>query len=204
MGRIGTFIRNNLAAGIIALAPFGATLYLLIFFFGVFDRLFGTLPERIIGMKIPGVGVIFGLVIIFLTGILVKTYFAKKLITLFEDILRRIPILRAFYTSTKQLIEIFGGSKKGFSGKPVIVEFPREGAFAIGFLLGTSSRVFSDNIKKDLVNVFVPSTPNPTTGFFIMVDRSRVWDIGMSFETAMKVVMSAGTVDISKEVKPFA
>lgn len=197
MDKLKNFIRTNFIAGIITLAPIGATLYLLIFIFNLFDKMFAGLPEKVIGFKIPGLGAILGFIAILLCGILVKTYAARRVIRFTESILEKIPIMRAIYSAMKQFSELFT-ARKGMRGKPVVVEFPREGSFAIGFLLGNSSKTFKEGIGKDLVNIFVPTTPNPTSGYFIMVERGKVRDLNLSFEDAMKLIVSAGAAEVEK------
>lgn len=193
--KILKFLRNNFITGVIVLAPAGATLYFIFVLLRFFDRTFGGLP-KIFGIKIPGLGIIIGLIVIILTGILAKTYFVKRIADFVDDILGSIPGLRIIHQSLKQLIEFISSKEKRTRGKPVFVEFPTPGESAIGFLLGKTNETLSKG--QELYGVFVPSVPNPTTGYFLVVERDKIRDINLSFDEAIRILISGGTATLER------
>ncbi|KUJ73095.1 hypothetical protein AVO41_03950 [Thiomicrospira sp. WB1] len=187
-------------AGLLVWLPLGVTVAALIFLINLFDRSLLLLPaslrpEQWLGVDIPGLGIILSLVLIFFTGMLVANFFGRYLFGWWEKLLSRIPLVRSIYTAVKQISEaLFGEGAQTFQ-KAYLIEYPRKGLWTIGFQ--TSKTVGEAQIKTgfgEVVNVFVPTTPNPTSGFFLIVDRQEVHELDMTIDEALKMVISGGVV----------
>ena len=189
-------IRNNFIAGVVVLIPIGITLYLTLFIVKVSSKI---LPKEInpnyyLPYNIPGLEILISIIIITLVGWLSLSFLGKKLFDFFEMILNKIPILRTIYSAVGQLTETFAKSK-GDKKSVVLVEYPRKGTWAVGFATKENKGEISKKTNKDLVNVFVPTTPNPTSGFLLMFPKDEVIFLDMTFEEASKFIVSAGTSD---------
>ncbi|HLF30895.1 MAG TPA: DUF502 domain-containing protein, partial [Xanthomonadales bacterium] len=192
-------LRKYLIAGLLVWLPLGATYLILRMVVELLDRTILLLPpeyrpESLFGFNIPGLGLILALVILFLTGLLAANILGRKLVGLWENLLNRIPLVRTIYNSVKQITStVLLTDNKAFS-KVVLVEFPRKGAWSMGFLTSDVS-VFGTTREEDrLAVVFVATTPNPTTGFLIAVKRTEIIELEMSIEEAVKYVMSMGVI----------
>ncbi|OGT71069.1 MAG: hypothetical protein A3I78_05060 [Gammaproteobacteria bacterium RIFCSPLOWO2_02_FULL_56_15] len=192
-------MRKYLIAGLLVWLPLGATYLILRMVVELLDRTILLLPpeyrpESLFGFNIPGLGLILALVILFLTGLLAANILGRKLVGLWENLLNRIPLVRTIYNSVKQITStVLLTDNKAFS-KVVLVEFPRKGAWSMGFLTSDVS-VFGTTREEDrLAVVFVATTPNPTTGFLIAVKRTEIIELEMSIEEAVKYVMSMGVI----------
>ena len=183
-------LRNNFIAGIVVLIPIGITLYLTLFIIKVSSKI---LPKEInpnyyLPYNIPGLEILISVVIITIVGWISLSFLGKKLFDLFENILNKIPILRTIYSAVGQLTETFTKSK-GNKKTVVLVEYPRKGTWAVGFATKENT--------EELINVFVPTTPNPTSGFLLMFLKKEVIFLDISFEQASKFIVSAGSTDPS-------
>ena len=191
---IFTRIRNNFIAGIVALIPIGITLYLTIF---IIKLSTGLIPKEInpnhyLPFDIPGLEILIALFIITFVGWLSLSFLGKRFFELFNNILKRIPILRTIYGAFEQMLETF--TKSGDKKKTVVlVEYPRKGSWAVGFATKDNEGEISNKTQKNLVNVFVPTTPNPTSGFLLMFPKEEIIYLDMTFEEASKFIVSAGT-----------
>jgi uncharacterized membrane protein len=151
-------------------------------------------PEVLLGYRIPGLGLVLTLVVVIATGVVATNLFGRQLLHLWEAILHRIPVVRGIYGAVKQLTEtLFSGSGKSFR-KVVLVEYPHANSWTLAFLTGEGGGEIRDKTGKDLLNVFVPTTPNPTSGFFLMVPRERAIVLDMSVEAGLKMLLSVGVV----------
>jgi len=192
-------LRGYLIAGLLVWLPILATLYVMLFLVNLFDKTLALLPDNLqpqalLGTHIPGLGFIFSVIVLFLTGTIVTNFLGNKLITLGENMLERIPLVRTIYKSVKQvLVTIFTSSSDSFR-KVLLIEYPRKGLWSIAFQTGTSTSQITDGIGEDVVTVFVPTTPNPTSGFLIMVPVKDVVDCSLSIDEALKIVISLGVV----------
>ena len=187
-------IRNYFIAGIVTLIPIGITVYVTIFFVSISSKI---LPKEInpnyyLPYNIPGVEIIISLILITLIGWLSLSFIGKSLLNLFNNVLKKIPILRTIYSALGQMTETFTKTDKG-KKNVVLVEYPRKGSWAVGFATKENSGEISDKTKKNLINVFVPTTPNPTSGFLLMFPKEEVIYLDLSFEEASKFIVSAGT-----------
>lgn len=192
-------LRKYLIAGLLVWLPLAATYFIIRLVLELLDRTILLLPpeyrpESLFGFNIPGLGLILALAILLLTGLLAANLLGRKLVAIWEGLLNRIPLVRTIYNSVKQITStVLLTDNKSFS-KVVLVEFPRQGAWSLGFLTNDAINHGSVRSADDLVTVFVATTPNPTTGFLIAVKRSEVVELEMSMEEAVKYVMSMGVI----------
>ena len=191
-------LRNNFIAGIVVLIPIGITLYLTLFLV----RISGLIipkelnPNNYLPFNIPGLEIIVAVIFITLIGWISLSFLGKKFFELINKILKKIPILRTIYSAIGQMTETF--TKTDNDQKSVVLlEYPRKGVWAVGFATKENTGVIKDQIKEDLVNVFVPTTPNPTSGFLLMVPKKDLIYLDVTFEQASKFIVSAGTTNIN-------
>ena len=190
-------IRNNFIAGIVVLIPIGITLYLTLFLIRISGKIIPKEinPNNYLPFDIPGVEILIALLLITFIGWLSLSFLGKKFFEFFNNILKKIPILRTIYSAIGQMTESFTKSDNK-QKSVVLLEYPRKGVWAVGFATKDNYGVIKDNIKEDIVNVFVPTTPNPTSGFLLMVPKKDLIYLDVSFEQASKFIVSAGTTNI--------
>ena len=191
-------IRNNFIAGVVVLIPIGITLYLTLFIIRVSSKVIPKEinPNNYLPFDIPGVEILIALVIITFIGWLSLSFLGKKFFELFNNILKKIPILRTIYSAIGQMTESF--TKTDNNQKSVVLlEYPRKGVWAVGFATKENEGLIKEKIKEDLINVFVPTTPNPTSGFLLLVPKKDLIFLDISFEQASKFIVSAGTTNIN-------
>ena len=191
---IFTRIRNYFIAGIVVLIPIGITVYLTIFLVSISSRILPKEinPNHYLPYDIPGVEILTAVILITMIGWLSLSFLGKKLLNLLNNILKKIPILRTIYSAIGQMTETFTKSDKG-KKNVVLIEYPRKGAWAVGFATKKNSGEITTKTKSNLVNVFVPTTPNPTSGFLLMFPEEEIIYLDMTFEQASKFIVSAGT-----------
>ncbi len=187
-------LRNYFITGIIVLVPIGITLYLTVFLISISSKLIPSNinPNNYLPFSIPGLEIILSIIFITLIGGLSLSFIGKKILQLFNDLLKKIPILRTIYSAIGQMAETLAPSRKN-KKTVVLVEYPRKGSWAVGFATKDNKGEISKKINKNLVNVFVPTTPNPTSGFLLMFPKDEIVYLDMSFEEASKFIVSAGT-----------
>ena len=191
-------IRNNFIAGVVVLIPIGITLYLTLFIIRISSKVIPKEinPNNYLPFDIPGVEILIALVIITFIGWLSLSFLGKKFFELFNSILKKIPILRTIYSAIGQMTESF--TKTDNKQKSVVLlEYPRKGIWAVGFATRENEGLIKEKIKEDLINVFVPTTPNPTSGFLLLVPKKDLIFLDISFEQASKFIVSAGTTNIN-------
>ena len=191
-------LRNNFIAGIVVLIPIGITLYLTLFIIRISGKVIPKEinPNNYLPFNIPGVEILIALIIITLIGWLSLSFLGKKFFELFNSILKKIPILRTIYSAIGQMTESF--TKTDNKQKSVVLlEYPRKGIWAVGFATNDNKGIIKDNVSEDIVNVFLPTTPNPTSGFLLMVPKKDLIYLDVSFEQASKFIVSAGTTNIN-------
>tara|TARA_B100001059_G_C17534241_1_gene427093 strand:+ start:83 stop:697 length:615 start_codon:yes stop_codon:yes gene_type:complete len=191
-------IRNNFIAGIVVLIPIGITLYLTLFLIRISGKIIPKEinPNNYLPFDIPGVEILMALIIITLTGWLSLSFLGKKFFEFFNNILKRIPILRTIYSAIGQMTESF--AKPDNKQKSVVLlEYPRKGVWAVGFATKVNEGIIKDKVKEDIINVFLPTTPNPTSGFLLMVPKKDLIYLDVTFEQASKFIVSAGTTNIN-------
>ena len=191
---IFTKIRNYFITGVVVLIPIGITIYLTILITSVSSKILPKEinPNHYLPYNIPGLEIIITLFLITFIGWLSLSFIGKRLLNLFNKVLKRIPILRTIYSAILQMMETFtktGNQKKNV----VLVEYPRKGTWAVGFATKENSGEITNKLNKKLINVFVPTTPNPTSGFLLMFPKEEVVYLDLTFEEASKFIVSAGT-----------
>ena len=191
---IFTKLRNNFIAGVVVLIPIGITVYLTLFITKISSKILPKElnPNHYLPYDIPGVEIIISIILITFIGWLSLSIIGKKLLEIFNNILKRIPILRTIYSAFVQMLDIFNKSDEN-KKNVVLVEYPRKGSWAVGFATRENKGEISKKSKQNLVNVFVPTTPNPTSGFLLMFPKEEVIYLDMSFEEASRFIVSAGS-----------
>jgi uncharacterized membrane protein len=154
----------------------------------------GMHPREVLGFNVPGAGVLFSLLIVFATGLVAANVMGQKLVQLWEAILARIPVVKSIYYSVKQVSDTLFSSNGQAFRKALLVQYPREGAWTIAFLTGKPGGDTANHLKGDYVSVYVPTTPNPTSGFFLMMPKTDVVELDMSVDEALKYIISMGVV----------
>ena len=190
-------IRNNFIAGIVVLIPIGITLYLTLFLIRISGQIIPKEinPNNYLPFDIPGIEILMAILIITLIGWISLSFLGKKFFELFNNILKKIPILRTIYSAIGQMTETFTKSD-GKQKSVVLLEYPRKAIWAVGFATKENEGLIKDKVGEDIINVFVPTTPNPTSGFLLMVPKKDLIYLSVSFEQASKFIVSAGTTNI--------
>ena len=191
---ITLILRNYFITGVVVLIPIGFTLYLSKILIGLSSRI---LPENInpnsyLPYEIPGIEIIISIIFITIVGGLSLSFLGKRILSLIDDLFKRIPVLRTIYSAIVQMTETFSNKDSG-KKSVVLIEYPRKGVWAVGFATKENNGEMAKKTNKNLINVFVPTTPNPTSGFLLMFPIEDVIYLNMSFEEASKFIVSAGT-----------
>ena len=191
-------IRNNFIAGIVTLIPIGITLYLTLFIIKLSTRLIPKEinPNNYLPFDIPGLEILIAVILITFVGWISLSFLGKKFFELFNSLLKKIPILRTIYSAIGQMTETFTNNEKDKSNV-VLLEYPRKGVWAVGFATKDNKGIIEKNIKQELVNVFLPTTPNPTSGFLLLVPKKELIYLDVTFEQASRFIVSAGTSDMN-------
>lgn len=191
--------KKYLLTGLLIWAPIGITLWVLNLVVGTMDQTLTLLPEawqpnNLLGFHIPGLGVILTLLVVLSTGALAANFMGRQLLKWGHQLVTRIPVVSSIYTSVKQVSDtLFSGSGQAFH-KAVLIEYPRRDVWAIAFLTGVPGGDAARHLQGDYVSVYVPTTPNPTSGFFLMLPRTDVIELEMSVDEALKYIVSMGVV----------
>ena len=192
-------LRKYIIAGLLVWLPFAATIVIVKLLIDLMDKTILLLPPEwqpanLLGFSIPGFGVVLAILILLLTGVLAANLFGRRFVEMWEKILNRIPLVRTIYSSVKQISStIFDPSGKSFR-KVVLLQYPRKGLWSIGFLTNDSMGDELNTVDDYLVSVFIPTTPNPTSGFIIMVRGDELKELNMSVEEAFKFIISMGVI----------
>ena len=194
-------LRNYFITGIVVLIPIGLTLYLTKFIIDISSVLLPkeVNPNNYLPFSIPGLEIIVTVIFITIIGGLSLSFIGKKILQLFNDLLKRIPILRTIYSAIGQLTETFAPQSNTKKKSVVLIEYPRKGIWAVGFATKENEGEISKKTNSELINVFVPTTPNPTSGFLLMFPKSEIKYLDMSFEEASRFIVSAGTSENKKK-----
>lgn len=199
-------LRKYIAAGLLVWVPLGVTVLIIKFLVELMDKSLLWIPEayrpeQLIGFKIPGLGLVLVLFVVLLTGVIVANFFGRKLVGFGERMLARIPLVRSIYYGVKQVMEtMFSGTGKSFR-KVVLIEYPRKGVWTLAFLTGEGMHAVCEATGKKIINVFVPTTPNPTSGFFLMLPEEDVMDLNINVDDGLKMIISAGVVVPKKKAE---
>ena len=199
MKRLRTSLKNCFLTGLLVILPISITVYVIWILIRGMDAILKYipakyLPETYLQIHIPGLGLILVVILVFVVGLLTRNFIGRKIVHLGENIVDRIPLVRILYTGVKQLLEpLFLQKTNGFK-RVALIEYPRRGVHVIGFVTGESKGEVQNKTSKNMMNVFVPTTPNPTSGFYILIPEDEVVSLNMSVEDAFKLIISGGIV----------
>jgi uncharacterized membrane protein len=199
-------MKKYLITGLLIWIPLVITIWVLKLVVDTLDQTLLLLPQALrteswLGIHIPGMGVLLTLLIVILSGVVTANFIGQRLVHLWNEILHRIPVVSSIYSSVKQVSDtLFSSSGEAFR-KALLVQWPREGMWTIGFLTGTPGGDVTNHLQGDYVSVYVPTTPNPTGGYFVMMPRKAVIELDMSVDTALKYVISMGVASPNGSVK---
>tara|TARA_B100000989_G_C19457462_1_gene434702 strand:+ start:329 stop:946 length:618 start_codon:yes stop_codon:yes gene_type:complete len=187
-------LRNYFITGVVVLIPIGFTLYLTKFIIGISSKIIpqNINPNNYLPYAIPGIEILISIIFITIVGGLSLSFLGKRILKLIDDLFKRIPFLRTIYSAILQMTESFS-NKDNDKKSVVLVEYPRKGVWAVGFATKENKGIMAEKTNQKLINVFVPTTPNPTSGFLLMFPIEDVIHLNMSFEEASKFIVSAGT-----------
>lgn len=195
----GQLIKRYFITGLLIWVPLGITAWVVSLIAGAADQSLRLLPAAIhphnlIGFDIPGAGIVVTLVIIFITGLLAANFIGQRLVNWWERLLARIPVVNSIYNGVKQVSDtLFSSSGMAFR-QPLLVQYPHQGVWTIAFLTGEPGGDVVNHLKEEHVSVYVPTTPNPTSGFFLMFPKSQVIELDMDVDQALKYIISMGVV----------
>ena len=197
MKRLRTALKNYFLTGLLVSLPICRTVYIVLFLIRVMDVMLKYiparyLPETYLNIYIPGLGLILAVILISTVGILTRNLAGRKVVRFGEHIVDRIPLVRVLYAGVKQLLEAFFLQKTDAFRKVALLEYPRRGVYVIGFITGESKGEVQTKTSKNMTNVFVPTTPNPTSGFYILIPEDELIVLNMSVEDAFKLIISGG------------
>lgn len=192
-------LRSYLLAGLVVWLPILVTIMVLRFIIDLLDKTLALVPhayqpEQLLGFNLPGLGVLISLLLLLVTGIVATNLFGQRLMRWSEAILDKIPLVRTIYNATKQVIQaIFATNSQAFR-KVLLIEYPRKGLWSIAFQTGVAHPEITDHTGMEMVSVFIPTTPNPTSGFLMMMPKSEVIELSMTIEAALKFIISLGVM----------
>ncbi len=185
-------LRNVFLTGLVVFIPLVATAYVLWFGFSILDNFMRPVVEEVAGRYVPGVGMLMTLLLILSAGALARMALGRRLVMMVEQAIMRVPLAKTVYSTVKQASEaVIDSSRKGFKGV-VLVEYPRRGCYVLGFTTGAGVQEAREVTGKPLINIFIPTAPNPTSGMMVMVPEEEIIPLRMSVEDGLKLVISGG------------
>ncbi len=193
-------LKNIFLTGLAVIVPLGLTIYILVFLIGMMDGLLTVIPRKfhptaLIGFHIPGLGIIVTILLIFICGLITKSMIGNRLVLYGERLLDKIPIVRSIHMAIKKIVDSMVLYRSRSFKKVVLVEFPRKGAYAVAFMTGAPGNEINAKTGRRCVSVYVPTTPNPTSGYFIIFPEDEVVQLDMSVEDAFTLIISGGIVN---------
>lgn len=201
-------MRKYFVTGLLILVPLVITVWVISMIVGTLDQSLlllppGWRPEALVGFHVPLLGTIFTLLIIFVTGLVTRNFIGNQVVLAWERILTRIPVVNSIYSSVKQVSDTLLSSSGNAFRTAVLVEYPRQGSWTIAFVTGVPGGDVANHLSDDFISLYVPTTPNPTSGFFLMVPRSQTIELAMTVDEALKYIVSMGVVapPISKKAE---
>jgi len=199
-------LKNIFITGLAVIVPIGLTLYILIFLIDIMDSLLKIIPTRyqpevVLGFRIPGLGVIVTVILIFICGLIGRSYFGHKIVISTEDLVNKIPFVRRIYQSIKQVSDSMFMERRSNFERVVLVEFPRKGIYALGFVTGVPGSEIQSKAGQNCISVFLPTTPNPTSGYLVIISENDLIHVDMSVEEALTYIISIGIVTPSDILK---
>jgi len=198
-GHLKVQTRRHFLTGLLVIVPLGLTFFVVSSIAGYMDRSLGYLPRKFhpdtyLPFRIPGLGIIFTLAIIQFVGLLSTNLFGRKVVKTYEGILDRIPFVRGVYVAVKQLLQQILSPHSDRFRRAVLVEYPRKGIYSIGFVTGLGEGDLQEKTEERVLNVFLPTTPNPTSGYYLLVPEKDAIPLNLTVEQAFKLIISAGMV----------
>jgi uncharacterized membrane protein len=187
-------IRNKFIAGVVIVLPIGITLVLLQMMFTWLDGLFAPLALRLIDRHIPGLGIISTILIVFGVGLLVTNIVGRAFVSFGENLVAKIPLIRSVYSGAKQFLETLTAEQRRAFTQVVLIEYPKKGSYTVGFVTADTTGEIQEKISEPLLNVFVATTPNPTTGFLLLIPKKDASVLPISVEDGIKMVVSGGII----------
>jgi uncharacterized membrane protein len=203
-----SIVRGYFMAGLLVIVPLGAVIFVISVIIRLMDRALGFIPQKFhpdiyLPFKIPGLGLVLFVVIVLVTGILVKNYIGRRIVDFGEYMVSKIPLVRPLYGAVKQLIvAIFGDTHEAFK-RVVLVEYPRKGVYSLAFVTARTSGEIQDKIGTEMLSIFLPTTPNPTSGFFLVLPEEDTIPLSISVEDAFKLLISGGVVEPGEKQSQF-
>ena len=200
-------IRRYLLSGLLVWVPIWVTFLMVRFLIEAMDRSLMLIPrayqpDHLLGIHIPGLGLIFTLILLFLTGMIAANFLGQRLVSLWDSFMSRIPLVRSVYAGVKKILEtLLSPSGKAFR-KVLLVEYPRKGLWSIAFQTSESCSEVAGKLNAEVVTIFIPTTPNPTSGFLMMLPKTEVHELNMTVDDALKLVISLGVVQPGEELVP--
>jgi uncharacterized membrane protein len=199
-------MKKYFLTGLVVLIPLAITVWVLRTIINTMDQTLLLLPlayqpKTLLGFDIPGLGTLLTLAIIFLTGVLAANFFGRQLLLAWESLLNRIPVVKSIYSSVKQVSDTLFSSNGQAFRKAVLIQYPHAGSWSIAFQTGVPSEEVAAHLQGDHISVFLPTTPNPTSGFFMMLPKSQVHELNMSVDEALRYIVSMGVVGPDGKLK---
>ncbi len=197
-------MKRYFITGLLIWVPLGMTVWVLKFLIDTMDQSLLLLPENLqpenlLGMNIPGIGTVLTLLVVLVTGLLTTNIIGQKLVSFWEGVLWRIPVVKSIYYGIKQVSDTLFSSQGEAFRKALLVQYPREGSWTIAFMTGQPGGDVANHLTGEYISVYVPTTPNPTSGFFLMMLKSDVIELDMSVDVALKYIISMGVVSPSND-----
>ncbi|MBL80153.1 MAG: hypothetical protein CMH70_09025 [Nitrosomonadaceae bacterium] len=201
-------MKRYFITGLLIWVPLGLTAWVLKFLIGTMDQSLLLLPDRfqpeqILGMKVYGVGTILTLLVVFVTGLMTANIIGQKLLSFWEGVLWRIPVVKSIYWSIKQVSDTIFSSQGEAFHKALLIQYPRKGLWTIAFMTGQPGGDVANHLDGRYISVYVPTTPNPTSGFFLMMPKDDVIELDMSVDEALKYIISMGVISPNGNNKNF-
>ncbi|MBN2283274.1 MAG: DUF502 domain-containing protein [Deltaproteobacteria bacterium] len=192
-------LKNTFLTGIAAIIPIAATIYIILFIIKFLNRIVDIVPARfqlknLLPFPIPGLDILIALILILVLGLIVKSYIGNKVVQIGERIVARIPLVSGIYGAVKKLVDALFSEKANSFKKVVLIEYPRKGLYSIAFVTGEAKGEVQQKTNQHCINLFVPTTPNPTSGFYIMVPEGDVVNLNMTVEEAFRLIISGGII----------
>jgi len=185
-------MKKIFTTGLLTLLPLAITIYVFYLVYNFLDNLVGDLIKALFNYRVPGIGFAAGLLLIMIVGFIASNIIGSRLIAFSDNLLQRLPLARGIYTSAKQIIDAFTVQGKNAFQKVVLLEYPRKGLYVLGFVTGNSKGEIQEKTHAETLSIFIPTTPNPTSGMLILAPRHEVIDLEMTIEEGMKVIISGG------------
>lgn len=185
-------LKTIFTTGLLTILPLAVTIYIFYLVFNFLDNLVGDIIKALFNYRVPGIGFAAGILLIMLVGFIASNIIGSRLINFSDSIMQRLPLVKGIYSSSKQIIDAFTLQGKNAFQRVVLIEYPRKGLFVLGFVTGSSRGEIQSKTQEETLNIFVPTTPNPTSGMLILAPRHEVIELAMTVDQGMKVIISGG------------